>query len=240
MLLTDAEIMGGIGYGNDMFGSQHFDIKSLLYDNDKTRPVTIGYGSFKSSSDYDGKVTWDPNGYNSIYKDPYNPINQEPMGRSYRSDQVGSSEYKINYYADGYPKWNPNDPIAGIKYENNINHSNALAVENYFQTEQQQFGQNEDINIIKSKRAALNSYNNSSLDNNQNVIMKNNMNMRNDMDIANLLEKAFLGGKEHFNSSGNTFSMFFILLFIVFIVIAYIQNSQIQHLQKLLSTTLER
>ncbi len=208
MSLSDYEIMGGIGYGEDKVSQFYYgdpgDIKSLILNE---QPVPTAIKRWKPTPDQ----AWSPFAAGvglgrPMYTDPYLPVNQEPMGRSYRPDQFGSTKPAINNYE--YPAWNPEDPVSGIKFERDaIAGSNSLAVENYFQTETARFGANESINKLMPPDGRQNAY-----------------------DLISI--------KEHFgdiaNVASNNSNILIILMFIVFIVIAYLQHRQIVKLQKII------
>jgi hypothetical protein len=206
MSLSDYEIMGGIGYGGDTnFYGDPGDIKSLIL-NEQPFPTK--------------EPTWKPVPFAagaglgfSAPRTPYAPINQEPMGRSYRPDQFGLSGSGQTYYK--YPEWNPDGPVSGIKFERNtIAGSNSLAVEDYFQTETARFGDNVSVNKSMPLDGRSNAY-----------------------DLITLQAL-----KEHFTNNindaaqlaSNNYNILIIMLFIVFIVIATLQHRQIQKLQKII------
>lgn len=219
MATSDYEIIGGIGYGDDH--SSNFDFKALLLKEGATE-----------NGDYPIKP-WTPQPFAAngtvMTREPYHPIEQEPMGYNYRPDSVQYSEKSKNYYQ--YPKWNPNNPITGIEYEKNrITNGNALAVENAFQTETARYGGRLDINRTAGIDQAYNSY-----DGRTSLIM----------DIKNTITNAIGGAKEKMTDLadvdiGNTNIILIFMLFIVFVLIAYLQNNQINRLQNMLNDVLMR
>jgi hypothetical protein len=205
MSLSDYEIMGGIGYGEDIVSTSFYgdagDIKSLIL-NEQPVPTTVKRyipTPFKAGTEL-GRP---------MFSNPYQPINQSPMGRSYRPDQFSYSKPAINNYE--YPEWNPDDPFSGIKFEHdNIAGSNSLAIEDYFQTETSKFGESKSINKTMPQDGRQNAY-----------------------DLITLGKI-----KEHFadiaTTAGNNSNILIILMFIVFIVVAYLQHRQIVRLQKII------
>jgi len=210
MSLSDYEIMGGIGYGEDKISMSYYgdpgDIKSLILNE---QPVPTAIKRYTPTPFKAGAGLGRP-----MYVDPYAPVNQSPMGRSYRPDQFGYSKPAINNY--DYPAWDPEDPISGIKFERDgIAGSNSLAVENYFQTETARFGSNDPINKSMPLDGRQNAY-----------------------DLITLGKI-----KEHFtdmtNLASNNSNILIILMFIVFIVVAYLQHRQIIRLQKIIGKAME-
>lgn len=206
MSLSDYEIMGGIGYGGDGVSMGSYDdIKSLILNE---QPFPTREPHWKPTPFAAGAGLGRP-----FPNQPYIPINQEPMGRSYRPDQFGYTGTKRSSYE--YPEWNSEDPISGIKFERNtIAGSNSLAVEDYFQTETASFGDNVSVNKSMPLDGRSNAYDLSSF-----KALKEHF-------ATNLNEAAQL--------ASNNYNILIIMLFVVFIVIAYLQHRQIQKLQKII------
>jgi hypothetical protein len=213
MSISDYEIMGGIGYGGDGVSMNLSDIKSLILSE---QPVPTKESYWKPTPFAAGAELGRPR-----YIDPYEPIEQEPMGRSYRPDSVGYSGKKTNPYE--YPAWNPDAPITGIAYErDSIAGSNSLAVEDYFQTETARFGDSRSINESMPKDGRLNAYDLFSAS------------------ISGIKEKMTDTINDSLNAAQVNYNILIVLLFIVFIVVAYLQHRQIVKLQKIIGKSLRQ
>lgn len=203
--LTDGEIMGDIGYGNDLFATDtSLDIRALLANDSRVE------SSFMN----------------------YQPIRQEPAGRNYRPDQFGTSDI-------GYPRWDPNDPINGNIYESGkLRSGNSSPVENSFQTAMQSQRWDQDISNDPNSMSA-NTY-----DTSRHNYYPND----NDTGLGSRFDmsKLFAGGKKENMTSPSLLSLWdnsiadvsnttvlIILMFILFIIVAYMQNAQIQRLQNM-------
>lgn len=231
MSLTDYEIMGGIGYGSDPLAGM--DLRAAMIEQ-AFPPLVKPRHVVPFNVGLDGLST---------YRERYQPIEQEPMGRSYRPDQFSSSELNYNYYK--YPAWNKDDPVYGIKYEyDSIKNSNALAVENAFQTETARYGGNENVNRIAGHDQRMNSYSRYDASNLANATPKSD-------EVAALLSPPNYraGLVERFQSGldsgveycqNNTTILLIILMFLVFVIVAYLQNNHIKRLQKMLKHVLTK
>lgn len=211
MSISDYEIMGGIGYGGDGVSMNVGDIKSLILSE---QPVPTLEPRWRPTPFAAGA------GLGLGYPNqPYIPPNQEPMGRSYRPDQFGFSGTKTDYY--NYPSWNPDAPITGIAYErDSIAGSNSLAVEDYFQTETARFGDNRSVNSEMPRSGQLNAYD----------LLTASM--------TGIKEKMTDTINDSLSTAVNNYNILIILLFVVFIVVAYLQHRQIVKLQKIIGKSM--
>jgi hypothetical protein len=221
MSLTDSEISGGIGYGNDQFGNdiEPTDMRALLFG--PPSPSIHEYGSAP------------------LVRDGYQPLRQEPAGRSFRPDQLMSSVNPRTFYH--YPAWDPDDPVSGIKFEPGTRYpTQTFPPENALQTAMQASGSWRDISRDISPQvdptAAYNSYNAISKESKDG--MRNN-----DFGIGELLMSR--GIKEAMISArdtvlGNNTMILFVLLFILFIVVAYLQQQNIQRLQGIVESFIDK
>jgi hypothetical protein len=142
----------------------------------------------------------------------YQPLRQEPAGRNYRPDQFPSQNI-------GYPAWDADDPMRGIMYENSkLNFSTPE--QRFVSTRPNPQPLTQDPNAIDYVTRELPP-----------------KAVNNDFGIGNWV----LNTKERMTSSSvpqmvadiSHSTIMMVLIFILFIVIAYLQNQQIGRLQSM-------
>ena len=209
MSISDYEIMGGVGYGSDWVSMNTIkDIKSLILNE---QPVPTIERQWKPQSFAAGVGTELPTFYN-----PYLPIKQEPMGRNYTPDQFGSSQplglATQNWY--NYPDWNSNNS------QDSITNANSLAVEDYFQRDTTRYGDQVSINNFTPMSTRLNAYDALSTS------------------LGGIKEKMSDSIQDAIVIANSNYNILIILLFIVFIIVSYLQHRQILKLQKIIGRVL--
>ena len=214
MSITDYEIMGGVGYGSDPLAGM--DLRAAIAE--QAFPNVLN----KTFYERRNEVPFKADGKSTMLEQ-YQPIQQEPMGRNYRPDQFKSSEYSYDYYK--YPAFNENDTIYGIDFDRSYARSNALAVESAFQTENARYGGQIDINRFADKK------------NNSDDITSR---ARAPATIGSSIEN-FVGSTVDFCKDNNNITIVLIvMMFLIFVIVSYLQSCHITQLQKMLKRVLKK
>lgn len=213
--LTDSEIMGNIGFGNDPLAAiSPMDMRAFLASS--TAPTLI-----TTNRRYDVRAADPSYPLNEKYTEPYYPLQQEPAGRSYSSMD--------NHTFYNYPAWNPDDLVSGISYEPRTRYpTQTFPPENALQTAMQFSGAQEDITRTIDTPDSINSYHADTFKR-LGVVRKSMSD--NDFGSGEALTRGIKEGFVGLRDSivGNNSTIVFILIFILFIVIA-LQHQTIQRL----------
>lgn len=171
----------------------------------------------------------------------YNPIQQEPMGRSYRPE-IGRSYYE-------YPAWDASNPVSGIAWEPRTPYPvTAFPPENAFQTAMQSQGSFRDITKTVGQEAGANSNLADTIDlmsrskQTERSSVVRDRNLQNDFGIGDLFSAKTRESMAGFRDSvlGNNSIVLIILMFILFIIVAYLQHQNIQRLQDMIEKIIDK
>jgi hypothetical protein len=193
-MISDAEIMGGIGFGNDEFPASY-----------------IHHTDFSFLS----------NGSNSMNRDPYIPIENEPMGRAYSEYNFNSSEPSITPYPYRPPTMldeKYGDPSKPLRVMTNMGYvNNDRAVDRVFKNK-------------KLYPRAADSF------------APDAIGKRERMDAPLVSGVSGVSGSQPLISYAGSFDLtngsnfmflFMFMVFMLLIILSYLQNLQIQKLYKM-------